>query len=294
MIRFASILRALAAAFLSAAIAACTSTGSVSSGPITLDGTSRIGKFVWHDLITDDVDTAKRFYTRLFGWTYEPSRSVNGRPYALIRSGDRYIGGIAGRADPADGRDYSRWIGYLSVPDVDVAASTARRAGGEIIDGPVDVHGIARAAAVRDPQGAVVGLLRSKWGDPDDADPRPGDVVFNELLAANDRAAATFYASLAGYRADAVARRNGHYVLLRAGGTVRAGILQRPSEEIQPLWLTHFLVDDPAGAGATAEKLGGRIILPASPSLREGSMAVVTDPTGALLALSRPQTEGSN
>ena len=29
------------------------------------------GKFVWHDLLTDDISAAKEFYSGLFGWTFE-------------------------------------------------------------------------------------------------------------------------------------------------------------------------------------------------------------------------------
>ena len=36
---------------------------------------------------------------------------------------------------------------------------------------------------------------------------------------------------------------------------------------------------------ARAEELGGQILVPVSPEVREGTMAVVADPTGALLVL---------
>ena len=35
------------------------------------------------------------------------------------------------------------------------------------------------------------------------------------------------------------------------------------------------------------EALGGAVIAPASPRLREGTMALVTDPTGALFVLQK-------
>ena len=54
-----------------------------------------------------------------------------------------------------------------------------------------------------------------------------------------------------------------------------------------PVWLTYFGVEDPAAAAASAESLGGRIVLQASPDVREGSMSVVTDPSGAVLVLQR-------
>jgi len=51
--------------------------------------------------------------------------------------------------------------------------------------------------------------------------------------------------------------------------------------------LTYFGVEDPASAAARVESLGGKVILPPSPQLRDGSMVVVIDPTGALFALQR-------
>jgi predicted enzyme related to lactoylglutathione lyase len=56
---------------------------------------------------------------------------------------------------------------------------------------------------------------------------------------------------------------------------------------MQSVWLTYFGVDDPAAAAARAQALGGKVLLPASPQLREGSMAVVTDPSGAVLVLQK-------
>ncbi len=40
----------------------------VSSTPT---GVHNVGQFVWHDLVTDDMDQAKRFYGGLFGWQFE-------------------------------------------------------------------------------------------------------------------------------------------------------------------------------------------------------------------------------
>jgi len=42
---------------------------------------------------------------------------------------------------------------------------------------------------------------------------------------------------------------------------------------------------DPATAAVLAESLGGKIILSASQELRDGTMAIATDPSGAVLVL---------
>ena len=30
--------------------------------------TKQLGRFVWHDLMTKDLEASKRFYAELFGW----------------------------------------------------------------------------------------------------------------------------------------------------------------------------------------------------------------------------------
>lgn len=277
--------RLLLVTALATLIAACSATTPPPAAGISLSSEPLTGKFVWHDLVTDDPDGARRFYAGLLGWEFEQTTHPHGGDYTLIRRDDHYVGGMVRVEDPA-GTDYSRWLPYLSVADVDAAVRFTESAGGSAAVGPLDLGNIGRAAAVRDPQGAVLGLLRSRMGDPDDSvAPTSGHIVWNELLAANDAAASGFYESLAGLQASRIARRGGEYTLLRAQGRERAGIMQRPDPRVTPLWLTHFAVADVAAATARAEALGGRVLLAPSPDLREGTLAVVTDPGGAILAL---------
>ena len=196
-------------------------------------------------------------------------------------------------ADPT-GEEYSRWLGYLSVPDVDAAVALAQSTGGSAVVGPLDLPNIGRAAAILDPQGAVVGLLRSEIGDPVDQEvDNAGRVVWNELLAEDDLKAADFYSKASGVQVKLAERSEGRYVYLRAQDRDRAGIMTRPADDIEPFWLTHFAVEDPSVAARRASELGGTVLLEPSSGLRDGSLAVVTDPTGAILALHRwPEQPG--
>jgi predicted enzyme related to lactoylglutathione lyase len=279
------IVRLLPAIALAALVAACTSTAPGRAAGLSLSSEPLLGKFVWHDLITDDPEGAQRFYAGLLGWEFERTTHPRGGDYVLIQRDGRYVGGMVRVEDPV-GADYSRWLPYLSVADVDAAVRYTESAGGSAVLGPLEIGNIGRAAAVRDPQGAVLGLLRSRVGDPDDSMAAgAGQIVWNELLAADEVDAAAFYESLAGLQAQTVSRRGGEYTLLRAGGRERGGIMQRPDPRVTPLWLTHFAVADVSAAAAKAEALGGRVLLAPSPDLREGTLAVVTDPGGAILAL---------
>lgn len=279
--------RSLLVLGLVAGIGACSTPTrlDVSRSGITFADAPLTGKFIWHDLITEDPEAARAFYGEIFGWSFEETTSVFGTPYVLARTDGRIVAGLVPIEPPPDGINVSRWLGYVSVPDVDVATGEVEQAGGEVVKGPLDVR-LGRAAAVVDPEGAVVGLARSAVGDPiDEAEPGPGRVAWMELLARDGEAAAAFYQSLIGYDVILIERRGGDFIILEASGRERAGVTENPVEDGQPVWLTYFAVADLDDAVALVPELGGEVLLPPSPDLREGSMAVVTDPSGALLAL---------
>ena len=285
--RLKGIQRHLSVALVALVLAGCSSTGAPDLSRMSFSEEPLIGKFVWYDLITDDADAARRFYGELFGWTFETTTGPRGGEYVLVRDDGVYIAGIVTRPDPPDGTEFSRWLPYVSVADVDSSAERARSTGGEVVVAPLDVA-LGRVAAIVDPEGAALGLARSSIGDPDDATTlaAPGRVVWTELLANDDSGAAAFYETVVGFTARTVERRGGQYTLLSVGEIDRAGILRNPTDW-QPQWLTSFGVEDPAAAAERAAALGGTVLLEPTPEVREGTMALVTDPSGAVLALQK-------
>ena len=278
---------------VTALLAACTGPAPDRAGSVELSDEPLIGKFIWHDLVTDDPAAARRFYGGLFDWSFEATTHPNGGDYTLILADGRYLGGIVEMPDPED-VDYSRWLAYLSVADVDRAVALTRERGGRAVAGPLELGEVGRVAAIVDPQGAVVGLLRSRYGDPVDTAPGgPGAIVWNELLAADAADAAGFYGLLAGLQTVEEQRPGGIYRFLRAQGRDRAGVMPMPAEDGDPIWLTHFAVADVERAAERAAALGGTVLLAPDPDVRDGLFAVVSDPTGAILALQQrtPGTE---
>lgn len=267
-------------------ITACASTTTSLMSGMSLSDEPLTGKFIWHDLVTTDLEADKRFYSGLFGWGYEQRRGPNGNTYTLVKSGDRFVAGMVAEQRPKDGSDISRWLGYLSVPDVGLAVAQNDRAGGETVVGPLDISDFVRVAAITDPQGAVLGLAQSNIGDPDDSQAgKPGTVVWDELLASNPATAASFYKALAGYKVDVLQRNGGEYTMLIADGVKRAGMLENPLDGVDPLWLTYFGVQDVMAATARVGGLGGRVLLAPAVDIRDGKLAIVVGPSGALLAL---------
>ena len=268
-------------------VTACTTASRPDLTGMSFSSEPLLGKVIWHDLITEDLDSARNFYGELLGWTFEDAVGGRGEEYLVARKGDVLVAGLLAIDVPDDDENYSRWLPYISVDDVDAALSRSTAGGASIAAAAQNVS-FGRVAAIIDPQGAVIGLARTTIGDPDDVTTAaaPGRAVWTELLADDPQAAAAFYSSLANYDVRTIKRRGGEYTVLASGGVDRAGIFQNPAEgDYTPVWVTAFGVSDPAAAAAKAESLGGTIILPVSPDLRDGTTAVVSDPSGAILVL---------
>ncbi len=52
-------------------------------------------------------------------------------------------------------------------------------------------------------------------------------------------------------------------------------------------WFSYVLVDDAAALAARVTALGGRVVVPAAPERRNGSLIVIADSAGAVLALQK-------
>ena len=280
--------RTALAAMLAAGLglAGCTSVPGTPPKGMDLSPVPLLGKFVWRDLVSEDPEAVKPFYAGLFGWEFEESRAL-GAPYTLVKSGGQYIAGISRNRRPRPDQPVSQWLSFMSVADVDRAIVQTNAAGGRVLAGPLDLPNVGRGAVVLDPEGAPVGLLRSKIGDPvDTRAPALNRFLWTEHLSRNPQASAEFYAALA----DLQVRKmdfsgQPYWVLVR--GRERAALLRNPTTVDQPIWLAYVHVADPAASAARAAQLGGRVLLAPRKELRNGSFALIADPTGAVLALQK-------
>lgn len=244
----------------------------------TPTGQHQTGKFVWFDLLTEDVQKARNFYKGLFGWRF--AVADQSPDYTVIYSGEKPIGGMVpyGNKDPKVLE--SMWLASLSVEDVDRAVSIVGARRGKVLDGPFDVKGRGRMAVIQDPEGAELVLIRAAGGDPVDADVSSGEWLWVDLFTRDAKTANDFYAVLAGYTAQSVKTQGDHsYNLLRRGGRAYAGIVELPWEDVEPNWLPYVKVDDLEGTISRAEKLGGILIL------RIEDVAIIADPSGGVFGI---------
>ncbi|MDQ3876409.1 MAG: VOC family protein [Actinomycetota bacterium] len=122
------------------------------------DGSMPEGVFVWDELMTSDVEAAKRFYRELFGWESREVEMGESGPYTLFRLGETdFAGCISNEATEAP----PHWYPYLATPDVDAATAKAEELGATLYAGPMEIENVGRFAVLGDPIGATFALFRA-------------------------------------------------------------------------------------------------------------------------------------
>ncbi len=119
-----------------------------------------------------------------------------------------------------------------------------------------------------------------------------GTIGWSDLTVANATEVRDFYAAVCGWTFQTVAM-DGYedYAMIASDGeTGVAGICHArgPNADIPPQWLNYVSVPDVHAALAACTARGGRIIRPASSMGSYGTLAVIADPAGAVLALLQP------
>lgn len=255
------------------------------------DGTLQPGRIVWHDLLSERPDASRRFYETLFGWEFEPvgSRFGLGRDevYTLIRHNGRLIGGMVDANALNTGKGVSQWIALMSVNDVDAAVARVREDGGQVLTAPADLGARGRMAVVVDPQGALLGLLESRDGDPPQRPAEVGDFLWDELWTGSTARAVAFYGALAPLSEAELPGPAGaaDYKVLQSGGRPRLGVMDQPFAGERPVWVSYLRVADPRAITSRVAGLGGRVIVEPRDRPRGGQVALIADPSGAGIAL---------
>ena len=275
----------LAAALLAASAGAATAAPYWP--PITEAPTAvrNPGRFVWADLVTNDVGQAVEFYGATLGWTFETYGGDDDRQtYTLVLAGGRPIGGMVFH-DRAEEARSARWIGLVSVADAAVNARKVTQAGGKVIYGPRTLGDRGEVAVFADPEGALAGMIRSASGDPEDYLGGVGEWLWIELWADDARKEADFYAAAFGYAAQPVDGSPGMF-RLSSDGKLRAGIAQKgeDTKAAKSVWLPYVRVADVDATVAKAEAAGGRVAVSAR-AFHGARVAVLIDPTGAPFAV---------
>ena len=115
----------------------------------------RVGHGAWHELHTTDLPAAAAFYEARFGWVEHETMDMGPMgPYRLFGHGGQHLGGMMKNEQvpmPA-------WLVYFRVDSIRAAEQRIRGAGGQVLNGPMEVPGGGWIVTGQDPEGAMFAL----------------------------------------------------------------------------------------------------------------------------------------
>ncbi|HZU59918.1 MAG TPA: VOC family protein [Solirubrobacteraceae bacterium] len=106
------------------------------------------------EVLGQDAAALQRFYGEAFGWEMQ---DVMEGSYYMAHPGSGINGGV-GRA-PAEGSGHVTF--YVEVEDPAATLERISALGGRTIQGPMDIPGGPTIALFADPEGHVIGLVKS-------------------------------------------------------------------------------------------------------------------------------------
>jgi predicted enzyme related to lactoylglutathione lyase len=111
------------------------------------------GEHSWHELMSSDHDAAFDFYSTMFGWEKIGEHDMGDMgTYLTYGLNGQEFGGMM---RVMDGGPASAWVSYVHVKDVNQTAKKVKSAGGQVINGPMEVPGGDWIVMAVDPQGAM-------------------------------------------------------------------------------------------------------------------------------------------
>jgi predicted enzyme related to lactoylglutathione lyase len=114
------------------------------------------GALGWEDCRCADVDAAKAFYAKVFGFEYEAIEGAPDNDYTIFKlPGGHPLGGVG----PQWGAPRPMWVTYFGVEDADGTAAAATANGGTVVSPPDDTP-YGRMVTLADTDGANFNVVQ--------------------------------------------------------------------------------------------------------------------------------------
>ena len=108
----------------------------------------------------DDIARARRFYEKVFGWTFEPWGPPNFYMIGMGEPAGGIQGSLQGRRELAPGLRLNALECTFAVDDVEKVAAAVKRNGGRVLMERTILPGIGELIFFQDSEGNVAGAMR--------------------------------------------------------------------------------------------------------------------------------------
>lgn len=243
------------------------------------------GRFVWHDLITTDVEGAKKFYTALIGWGTEPWDEDDN--YTMWQNNGAAIGGVGRLENGA--KSGPAWNPSVYVYDIDACVRQVPKIGGSVPKAPREIPNVGCWAEIAGPDGAPLGIFEPSQGPPPghEGAARVGEFSWHELLSNDWKTSWQFYQPLFHWETmqEVPMERLGTYFIFGQKGEQYGGMFTRIPDMPPPNWTSYIEVKDVKEAAAKVKQLGGKVMREPHEVPGGTMITICEDPQGAMFAM---------
>lgn len=122
-----------------------------------MEQSSKFGDFCWNELATTDLQKAKDFYGKVFGWKFI-DHDMGDMSYTMIKVNDKECAGIWAIPKEKTKEIPPHWMTYILVEDADKSLDDAVKHGAKVVKSVEKAGDYGRFAIMTDPTGAHIAL----------------------------------------------------------------------------------------------------------------------------------------
>lgn len=250
------------------------------------------GAFCWIELGTTDQAAAKKFYTELFGWSFNDTPMGPDSFYTMLQLKGKDVAALYQMdKNMLDQGIPPHWQSYIAVANADETAKAITAAGGTLMMEPFDVFEHGRMAVAQDLTGAHFAIWQPRQHHGVGIVREDNALCWQELNTRDAAAAKKFYTAVFGWseetKDDFGMTYTEFYNGAPAPGQAQAGMMQTPAEmgDIPSHWMVYFAVNDCDTYAEKAQSLGATGCMPPTDIPHVGRFAVLQDPQGAAFSI---------
>lgn len=117
----------------------------------------KIGEFCWNELSTSNLQQAKDFYGKVFGWQFT-DHIMGDSMYTMIKRNDKEFGGIWSIPKGMEQQIPPHWMTYILVENAEEALAKAKKNGAGVVKPVSQAGDMGLFAIITDPAGAHIAI----------------------------------------------------------------------------------------------------------------------------------------
>ena len=239
-------------------------------------------RFVWHEMMTADIEKTKAFYGEVFGWKFK-DMNMAGMNYPMIYVGENSIGGLMQMSAQQQANMPPHWIGHIGTDNLANVLEATKANGGNIASGPNEVPNMGSFAVIGDPQGAWFAAWQPANPTNNMPTPKASEFCWDSLNTTDIAGASNFYAKLFNWTAVGGPVSGGS--VYKSGDVMIADVSPTPPGMKTANWHAHVLVDSIADTQGRATRMGGKILLEKMEVPGMGYVSMIQDTQGAVIGI---------